>query len=272
MTPVFQSLVLGVVQGITEFLPISSDGHLALVYKLFGSAPSLTYEVLLHGATLLAMIVFFWRDILRLLRSLALPFNPDTADDRRLVLVIVLATGISGVIALALGPVIEPLAASMTWVGVFFLCTAGALFVAEALASRVAHLDHAELISWPKTTFVAVMQGLAVLPGLSRSGTTIAAGVLSGLSRENAARFSFLLGIPIIALAAAKDVLDVAQGTGGALPGSLAAATGFVAAGLSGYAAISFLLGVVKRHRLTGFAIYTLVLGSIVFAWGLLGG
>jgi undecaprenyl-diphosphatase len=266
---IVQALVLGIAQGLTEFLPISSDGHLALVYRAFGAKPDLTYEVLLHGATLLALIAFFRRDIVELLSSLT-PANRKHVEQRRLVGLIVVGTAVSAVVALALSGVVEPLSASLTWVGVFFLSTSALMALAEILFDRVRKTPDASRLGLPRTTFIGLLQGLAVLPGLSRSGSTISAGVMSGLDREKAARFSFILGIPIIALAFAKDVVDLASG-GFRLPDPVASAAGFVAAAAVGYLAIWWLLPFLKNHRLWWFVGYTAILGSIVLALGVTG-
>ena len=266
---VVQAVVLGIVQGLTEFLPISSDGHLALVYRAFGNTPDLTYEVLLHGATLLALLVYFRRDLMDLLGSL-LPANKERTADRRIVLLIAVGTVVSAFIALGLSGVVEPLSASLTWVGIFFLATSALMALAEVLYGRVAKVDEPSRLSLVKTGFIGVLQGLAVLPGLSRSGSTISAGVMSGLERDEAARFSFLLGIPIISLAFGKDLLELAQ-DGFALPDPLASVIGFAAAGVTGYLAIWWLLPFLKRHRLWWFVGYTAILGSVVLALGVTG-
>lgn len=265
-----QAVVLGIVQGLTEFLPISSDGHLALTYKLFGMTPDLTYEVFLHAATLIAMFVYFWSDVTRLSSSL-LPRNRERAGDRRLVLLIVIATIISGVVALALEPVVEPMAANMVWVGIWFLVTALVLALGELLAKRRASITETSALPPQRAAFVGLFQGLAVLPGLSRSGSTIAAGMLSGLSREKAARFSFLAGMPIITVAALKDLVDLVGGAT-SLPPWPVALSGFAAAGIAGYLAIFGLLRFVRGHRLYGFAIYTAVLGVILIVSTLVSG
>lgn len=264
-----QAVVLGVVQGLTEFLPVSSDGHLALVYHVFGTKPDLTYEVLLHGATLLALLVFFWRDIVELLGSL-LPAHKDQKADRRIVLLIAIGTVVSAVIALGLSGVVEPLSESLVWVGIFFLTTSALMALAELLYRRVRKVGDPSKLDLPRTGFIGVLQGLAVLPGLSRSGSTISAGVMSGLERDEAARFSFLLGIPIIGLAFAKDVLDLIKG-GFNLPSPFASLVGFVVAGITGYLAIWWLLPFLKRHRLWWFVGYTAILGSVVLALGVTG-
>lgn len=257
---VLQATLLGIVQGLTEFLPISSDGHLAVAYHLLHRSPNLTFEVFLHAATLIAMVVYFRADILRLLSAL-MPKNAAMKAERRVVVLIIIGTAISGAIALALGPYIEPLSNSMVWVGLGFLATAALLTLGEILDRRTAHLAGPEDLRVPSAGLVGFMQGLAVLPGVSRSGSTIAAGMMTGLSREQAARFSFLLGIPIIALAASKDGVDLLGGQA-SLPGVAASAAGFVAAGVAGYLAIAGLLALVRRHSLYWFAAYTAVLGT----------
>lgn len=254
--------ILGVIQGATEFLPVSSSGHLALTYRLFGEKPNLTYEVFLHAATLIAMLTYFREDIIRLLTAL-LPKNAHRKDDRRMILLIIVATGVSGVIALVMSPYIESISESTMWVGLGFLGTSLLLSLSELLSRRVTTISAPEKLSPLKAAFIGVLQGVAVLPGVSRSGSTIAAGMFSGLSREAAARFSFLLGIPLITLAAAKDGLDLLGGAK-SLPGFWPSAVGFVAAGVSGYIAIAWLLNLVKRHSLYWFAAYTALLGTIL--------
>lgn len=258
-----EAVILGIVQGITEFLPISSDGHLALGAQLMGREPDLTFVVFLHGATLLAMLAYFRSDIVRLLAAL-LPRNRATAaGDRRLVFLIVVGTVVTGVVALALEPVVEPMSADPTWVAIWFLGTAFTLALGEYLSGRVARIPTPERLTVPRTLFIGLMQGFAVLPGLSRSGTTIASGMLSGLSRQDAARFSFLMGIPIITVAALKDFAEILAGSA-VLPEFGVALAGFTAAGVSGYLAISALLKMVRNTPLYGFAVYTALLGAIL--------
>jgi undecaprenyl-diphosphatase len=261
-----QALVLGVVQGLTEFLPVSSDGHLALTYRLFGAMPDLTFEVFLHLATLLAMVAVFWRDAFDLLRSL----RPEGAGgaQRRLLLVIVVATGISAVLALLLKRVVEAANESLLAIGAGFLVTAVALAAAEHLSRRVAAREPSRL-GWGRTVAIAVAQAAAALPGVSRSGSTIAAGMLSGLTRESAARFSFLLGMPIIAAANLYEAKDVVTGAA-PMPAPLVALAGFVVAGVTGYLAIRGLLALVRTHPLYAFSVYTAVMGLATIAWSLM--
>lgn len=263
------SILLGITQGVTEFLPISSDGHLALVYSMLGKAPNLTFEIFLHFATLLAILTFFRQDVVRLLASF-LPKNREHKAERRLALLIAGGTVVTAVVAIALKPLVEPASASFVWVGAGFLATTVMLVLGEVLIKWESTVpEPSDLPIW-KVAPIAIAQGLAVMPGLSRSGSTIAVGMLAGLKREDAARFSFLLGIPIITMASAVDGLDLFAGKT-SLPAAPVSAVGFVTALLTGYAAIWFLLEIVKRHSLVWFAAYTGVLGTVILVLGLTG-
>jgi undecaprenyl-diphosphatase len=264
---VLEAVALGVTQGVTEFLPISSDGHMALVYAAIGEKPDLSFEIFLHAATLLAMLVYFRSDIATVLRSL-LPSGSADASSRRLAYLIAVGTVASGVIALLIEPFVEPMAASLTWVSVWFLVTSGLMAIAETFAPRLPRLASPEDLGIGRTTFIGVLQGAAVLPGLSRSGSTISAGMLAGLDREPAARFSFLLGIPIITLATVRDLSGLFTGRT-VLPPPLVSIAGFVAAAVAGYLAISFLLAIVRHHSLYWFSAYTAVLGIAILVWSI---
>ncbi len=263
-----QAAVLGAVQGFTEFLPISSDGHLWITYRLFGERPNLTFEVFLHVATLLVLVAYFWRDIGHLLASL-LPSHREQRAERRLVMLIAVGTVVTGAIAVFMGSVVEAANASATWVALGFWLTSVLMVAAELLMPHVKRVaETGDLALW-KAVPIGVLQAFAVLPGVSRSGSTISAGMYSGLNRSDAARFSFLLGIPIIALAAAKDVVDIATGHA-SLPGPGPSIVGFVTAAACGYLAIWGLLAFVKGHRLYWFAAYTGVVGTAILVWTLL--
>lgn len=282
----FDAVVLGVTQGLTEFLPISSDGHLSLVFIGLGIEYDQSFIILLHFATLLAIVAYFWRDVLELASSV-LPKNRHRVGDRRLVALILIGTFVSGLVALGLKDIVEPASKSLVWIGAGFLFTTAIMTVGELLGStmrRSAHpsSDHhaspdvpeveqaaAELPFW-KALPIGLAQGLAVLPGVSRSGSTIASGMLSGLRREDAAKFSFLLGIPIITLAAVLDATDLVRGAS-SLPPLSRSLAGFAAAGLSGYFAIWWLLRIVKKYPLYWFAAYTGVLGVAILYLGISG-
>lgn len=263
---VFQALVLGIVQGLTEFLPISSDGHLALTYRLFGQTPDLAFEVFLHAATLIAMVVYFRHDIVEIGGSL-MPAGKGTPE-RRVAYYIIGATAVSGALALLGKKLVEAANTSLVLVGVGFIVTALAIIAAENVRRHVARRSTADL-GWGRVLGIAVAQAVAALPGVSRSGMTIASGMMSGLTREKAARFSFLLGIPLIAAASLVDAKDVVTGAA-PLPAFLPSVVGFIAAGIFGYLAVAGLLRFVRKHPLGIFAIYTFVLGLVTIAWGLL--
>jgi undecaprenyl-diphosphatase len=272
---VVSAIILGAIQGITEFLPISSDGHLALAYRALGvtgsEASLLGFTVFLHLGTLIAVVAYFWRDLIDIVAAL-FSKDPAKAPLRRTALWIAIGTVVTIPVAFALKNVAEAATASLFWIGVGFAITAGALAVSELVSKRgldgEAGGDAADL-GWWQSAVVGLAQGTAVLPGVSRSGMTIASALLVGVSRESAARFSFLLGIPIIAAAnLVLDGLDLIKGTS-TLPGPLPTIAGFVTAMVVGYAAIAFLLKVVRRHTLWGFAAYTAVLGAVVLFMGI---
>lgn len=259
----YQAIILGIVQGLTEFLPISSDGHLAITYRLLGESPNLSFEVFLHAATLLAMFWYFRHDVIELAASL-LPKNAERKAERRLVLYLVIATAVSAVIALVLGPYLEAFSENMFIVAMGFYVTTVLLVIAESLTHGEAKVESPDRLKPLSVAVIAVFQGIAAMPGVSRSGSTIAGSMLFGLKRDQAARFSFLLGIPIITLAALKDGFDVLQGVS-RLPGTVPVLVlGFIAAGLCGYFAIWGLLRFVKNHPLYWFAAYTGVLGTVI--------
>ncbi|MDP2181935.1 MAG: undecaprenyl-diphosphatase UppP [Actinomycetota bacterium] len=263
---VLQATILGVVQGLAEFLPISSSGHLKLIHEGLGwSDFGLAYDTFLHVATLLAVAVYFRSDLVRMARS-AFSSEPTRADDRRLAWLVVAATVPTGVIGLVGNGWFED--ASLLWIGVAFLLTSVVLIAADRLSRSVA--PPAERLGWGRGLLVGVAQGLAIMPGLSRSGATMSAGMALGLDREQAARFSFLLSVPIILLAAVKQGIDV-LGDAQTLPSLPAVLAGFIAAALTGYVAIALLMRLLRNHTFLPFAVYTALLGSAVIVWQLAG-
>jgi undecaprenyl-diphosphatase len=273
---ILEAIVLGITQGISEFLPISSDGHLILVPALFGwDRFGLGFDVVLHAATLLATIAYFRADVWRLLTAL-FSKAAERARDRRLALVLIAATVPSVIVALGFEPLVDrvetlSMAAQVTIVGIFLLVTAALLGGAELIARRSsAHIASAEEVPLKRALAIGLAQGFAVAPGLSRSGTTIAAGVALGIQRDEAARFSFLLSIPIIGAATAKKILlDVIVG-GEALPAAAPLAVGLVTTAVVGYAAIALLLPYVRKHSLWAFAIYTAIAGTAILTMSVL--
>lgn len=273
----FQAFILGITQGITEFLPISSDGHLILVPALFGwQRFGLGFDVVLHASTLAATVAYFRKDVWRLAEAL-FSRAAEQARDRRLALFLIYATIPSVIIALAFEPLVDrvetfAMTTQVAIVGVFLLVTAALLGGAEFLARRVKSTTNlAEDISLRNALIIGFAQGFAVAPGLSRSGTTIATGVALGMRRDEAARFSFLLSIPIIAAATSKKILlDVIVG-GEALPPALPLIVGLVTTAVVGYGAIALLLPYVRKHSLAAFAVYTAIVGTAILVWNFIG-
>lgn len=268
MSEIVIAVFLGVVQGLSEFLPISSSGHLRLIQEVFGWTDEygLVFDVWLHVATLVAVVVYFREDITHMVTS-AFSRDPERARDKRLAWLVVVATIPTGLIGLAGGDFFVN--APMLLVGFAFLGTSALLTSADLLSRKSLHA--AEGLGWWRAVLVGVAQGIAIMPGISRSGATMSAGLALGLDREQAARFSFLLSGPIILLAAGKQAVDViVSGEQGA--GLAATVFGCIAAGLTGYYAIAGLMAYLRTHSFKPFAIYTALLGTSVVVWQLVAG
>ncbi len=260
------ALGMGVLQGITEFLPISSDGHLATAAMLF-TVPnaSLALTVLLHVGTLLATALVFRPDLAAIARtSLAQVRTPrallDTPEGR-LLLNIVVASVPTAVIGLALESRVESLSQTRWVVGLGFLASA------VAVLSTRGKVEGGERLSLRAALFIGAVQGLAVLPGVSRSALTIASGLALGLSAQAAFRFSFLLSLPAVAGAALLELGDPEVLRQFTALSWFAALTAFA----SGYAALLLLRGLLTRGRFWLFALYLVPLGAAMLAWDLFG-
>ena len=258
---VLQAIVLGIIQGATEFIPVSSSGHLVLVPWLLGwDSPGLVYDTVVHWGTLVAVVVFFRRDwwalISAWLRGLV---HWDWSDpEARLAWFLVLGTIPAAVIGFLLEDFFESLFGQPAWVSFFLLVTAGLLAASEWLGSRLRKVQD---LRWPDALLVGLGQAAAIAPGISRSGATMAAGLLRGLERPAAARFSFLLSTPIIFGAGLLQLVDL-FGAPDAMAQLPALVVGFAAAAISGYLAIWGLLRYLQRGRLYPFAIYCTLAGS----------
>ena len=271
---IIQAFVLGIVQGLTEFLPISSSGHLVLVQHLFGlHEAELSFDVSVHVGTLAAVILYFRHDILDMLGGLmrvlrcAVSHQATREADRprvRLAVLIILGSVPTAAIGLALHGIADRLFASPLVTGAMLLLTGGLLFATRP--QRHPHTDAGralEALTIKDTLVIGLVQGLAVMPGISRSGSTIAVGILTGIRHETAARFSFLLSIPAVAGAALLVLKDALQQGGIHLPTCL---LGGITAMLVGYAALTLLVFLVQKGRLYLFAPYCWVVGCIAIA------
>jgi undecaprenyl-diphosphatase len=250
-----QSIVLGAVQGITEFLPVSSSGHLVLLQKLFNiDEPTLFFDTMVHVGTLGAVVIVLWQEVLALLKN---PFQ-------KLMLLLIVATVPTVAVALLFKDLIENAFQGGALLGPAFLFTAFALTVSELVSAHTvtaAEKRLPEKIRLPDALIVGICQSIAILPAVSRSGLTLSGSLLCGISREYAARFSFLLSIPAILGALVLQVagLDAA----GTATDFLPLAAGTLTAFITGLLSIKLMLKIVREKRLFGFAVYTAILGIL---------
>jgi undecaprenyl-diphosphatase len=278
---VWQAIVLGIVQGLTEFLPVSSSAHLLVVPWLLGwESPGLAFDAALHLGTLAAVLVYFWRDLLAM--ALALPrairrpyailrSQEPTDVMARLALLIALGT-VPGLIAGVLGEgaidaIYHPGGVAPDRVIVMIAVALIALALLLLAAERAArHVWGMASLTVRDTVVIGLVQALALIPGVSRSGATITAGLFRGLTRADAARFSFLLGAPIVAAAGAKGLLDTLRS--GLDAGQLGVfAIGLAASALAGFAAIWGLLRYLQRASTAVFIVYRIVLGIVLIVF-----
>jgi len=265
---IFQALVLGITQGLAEFIPISSSGHLVLIPWLFQwQDPGLTFDVALHAGTLLALVVYFRRDLVELVIAFVLGLQKRSFADpqAKLAGLLIIAT-VPGIIAGALLEQPAQTGFRAAWLVAIMLMALGVtLFAAEMFGKRYKDIEQMSL--WD-VVLVGVAQAFAIIPGVSRSGATITMGLFRGIKRSSAARFSFLLGIPITAGAAAKHIYEVAR-MGIPADEQAAFAVGVVSAAVVGFLAIAFLLRYLQRNSTLVFVAYRLVLGIAVLALAL---
>jgi len=269
-----QAIVLAIVQGATEFLPISSTAHLVLVPWIFGwQDPGLTFDVALHAGTLVALLVYFattwWSLLIGLFTGKAqeLAVLDGVENPRRLLGLLVLGTIPGALGGYFLEPYAETVFRSPRLVAFALIIVALVMWMADQLPSLARKLNQVDL---GDTVSVGLAQALAVIPGVSRAGITIAAGMFRGLERETAARFSFLLATPIIAGAAMKEMAEMSVL---GLPAGVSThemAVGFAVSALTGFAAIWFLLRYLQHRTLKIFVAYRVVLGIIILVYELL--
>jgi undecaprenyl-diphosphatase len=265
---IVEAILLGIIQGATEFLPISSDGHLVLLPTIFQMrVPDLTLIGVLHAGTLTAILIYFWRDLVEIITAVwqgVRQKRPLATDNARLGWLIVVGTIPAVILGLLLKDWLETVFTSPTIAAFFLLVTAALLVISERAPAGYKSAPH---LSWGDVTLIGFFQASALLPGLSRSGSTIAGGRLRGLDRPSATRFSFLLGIPAILGAGVLSLVDILTETPTYAPGVYI--TGYLAAALTGYFCIYFLLRWVRSHTLYIFAIYCVLMGGgyLLYTW-----
>lgn len=269
MTPTLsplQALVLAAVQGVTEFLPISSSGHLILVpYFLKWPDQGLAFDIATHVGTLLAILVYFRRDVGDLLVGF-FSGQPRSADGdynpRRLAWMIVIATIPAGVIGLLIKDWVETQARSPLLIAGTTIVYGLLLGLADRIGRHERKLGE---IGWAVALAIGMAQALALVPGTSRSGATMTAALLLGFTRPAAARFSFLMTIPVYILVAGKQAKDLAE-TGVTSAELVPMGIGIAASALVGYAVIAWLLKWLRSQSLTVFVVYRLLLGAVILA------
>jgi undecaprenyl-diphosphatase len=263
---VFAALLLGLIQGLTEFLPVSSTGHLILARDVLGitAENGLAFDVVLHLATLLAVLWYFRSDIAALGNSL-IRFSMGRSVEpaqKSLLLALVLGSLPAGIIGILFQDAIEGALRSATAVA-WVLILGSILFVIAEWVGR--QYEEKRSITLPSGIMIGFFQALALLPGMSRSGATISGGLLLGLSRENAARYSFLLSIPVILGAGILKLAELAD-SGVLFMNATPIFIGAIAAFSAGLLAIHFLMQFVRRHSLIPFVVYRLVLAVVILA------
>lgn len=263
-----QAVMLGIIQGLTEFLPISSSGHLVLFQRLFGiTEPALFFNVSVHVGTLLAVILFFRKELGniiralvdggdRLLRKQAALREVLAEDDVRMGVLIVVGSVPTAILGLLFNEAADLLFSSVAIAGWMLIVTGTFLWITRWVSKEG---EGMEGLATRNGLIIGTVQGLAILPGISRSGATISAGLFLGLNRETAARYSFLLSIPAILGAEMLALKDVTSETAGM---NLTTLAGAVTAAITGYCALVFLLFVIRKGRLHMFAPYCWLVGA----------
>ena len=271
---IFQAIIIGLVQGLTEFLPVSSSAHLIFAQQALGlSDVGLAFDVLMHVGTLVAVIVYFFNDIVNMIKGFLLSlvdlkngnFMGEIKKDpyKKLAWLTILATIPVGVVGVLFNDIIESMFKGLTIPAFLLLVTGCLLYASQRMNSGRIDVRNMTI---KEALIMGCGQALAVLPGLSRSGTTIAAGLFAGLDKEFAAKFSFILSIPAILGAAVFQLKDL---SGGSVEIG-ACIAGFVVAVISGYLAISVLLKIVREKSLDIFAYYCWIVGLIVLIGSLI--
>ena len=252
---IIQAVILGIVQGLTEFLPVSSSGHLTIVQNIFGLEENmLAFNVLLHVGTLIPVAIVYWKEIFKLIKN---PFQKMTA-------LLIVGTLPAVVAALLFGDLLDTLFAGGVFLAFAYIITGILLMVCDKMP---AGKKDEEDITFVDALTVGTIQAIAITPGISRSGSTITGSVACGMNKATASMFSFLLSIPAILGAVVLQLKDVVTGEAdfGNI-GMAAAVAGFLASMISGYLAIRFMLKLIKESKLKFFSYYVFALAVFILA------
>ncbi len=258
-----QAIILGLVQGLTEFLPVSSSGHLVLTQKLLGvTDEGVTFEILVHFGTLLSVVIYFWKTLWRMVLSIIPPFKEEYARERRMIVFLMIASIPAAIVGFS------PLKDSFTGVyekpsivALLLLVTGALLFLPRILAKKGKSTEDVTLKS---AIAMGIGQAFAILPGISRSGSTIVSGMLARTKSSAAAEFSFLMAIPAIAAATVLEVKDIGNVEASLLGPYIA---GAAVAFISGLIAIFAVLESIRKGKFEYFGIYCFVAGIAAFCY-----
>ncbi len=253
---ILKIIVLGLVQGITEFLPISSSGHLVIMQKIFGIKENqLLITVLLHFGTLIPVLIIFWEDIKEILVF--------KKEKRHFIFLIIVASIPTALMGIFFEDFFENLFASTVSTAVMLIVTGFILLIGDRLANYDKEITN---FKWLNAVLVGIAQGMAIIPGISRSGSTITASLVQGLKKEDAAKFSFILSIPVIGGAGLLKINDVfSQGVSNF--NTLAIVLGMISAVISGYLAIKYFIYILKSKKLIYFSYYLWIIGTIILLY-----
>lgn len=264
----WEALVLGIVQGLTEFLPVSSSGHLEIGQALLGTAgeENLTFAIVVHAATVLSTLEILWKEVAKLFRGTFT--TPQWNEEKNYVAKILVSMIPVFIVGMFFKEQVETLFGNgLLLVGICLCITAVLLYVSEWLSKRRGTEGHE--VGYKDAIIIGLAQAVAVLPGLSRSGTTIATGLLCGVKKESVTKFSFLMVLIPILGEAFLELLDIVSGEVVSSLGIVPMLVGFVAAFVTGCLACRFMIEIVRRQRLVYFAVYCLCVGVFTIVYGL---
>lgn len=267
------AIILGIIQGLTEFIPVSSTAHLLIGQSLLGISSddkSFAFNVIIQLGTVLAMLIFFWNDLLHILRSFVVGIwrrKPFETHDSLLGWLVIVATIPALIVGFLVKDLLEDMfSAPILVAGLRLVLTAMLLAIVERIGRHERRLESA---SWMDAVAVGMFQILSIFPGASRSGSTMAGGILRGFDRPSAARLAFLMSAPILTAAGGYETLQVVQ-----MPGTMEflpyLATGFITAGVIGWLSIKWLMQFLRDHSLYIFAVYCAIVGLVCLAFSLL--
>lgn len=264
----WEALILGIIQGLTEFLPVSSSGHLEIGQALLGTAgeENLTFAITVHTATVLSTLVILWKEVAQLFRG---TFTTTKWNEEKNYVAMILVSMIPVfIVGMFFKDKVEALFGhGLLLVGICLCITAVLLYLSEWLSKRRAGTGHE--VGYKDAIIIGCAQAIAVLPGLSRSGTTIATGLLCGVKKESVTKFSFLMVLIPILGEAFLELLDILSGEVTSTLGIVPMIVGFLAAFITGCFACRFMIDIVRRQKLIYFAIYCLCVGVFAIIYGL---